>query len=104
MNPNMLPEIIEAVQNYFKEDEDVLVDCMLYLKNLKNNKEHTNQLSSYIVGILEDMKRCPNCGTPLEWYHYQEPHTELDGCPMEDMYEPYCPNCNYPAQMKIRGV
>ena len=102
--PNMVSEVMEAVEEYFKDNEDVFVDCLLYLKGLYSGTQMSYQLFSAVTDKLEKMKRCPKCGEKLEWYHYQEPHDELDGCPMEDMYEPYCPNCDYPNQMIIRGV
>lgn len=104
MSPNMSPEVIEAVREYFKDEEDVCVDCLLFLKELRNEDDNAKRLSHYAEGELESMERCPVCGSKIEWHHYQEPHDELDGCPMEDMYEKYCPECDFPGQMSMDGV
>ena len=92
--PNMSPEIIEAILNHFKNDEDIIVDCLLYLSNLRDNKINCEKLSYSSMSELEKMNRCMICGNELQIYKYEEPHPELDGCPMEIMSEPYCPNCD----------
>ena len=102
--PNMLPEVLEAIEEYFKNDEDVLTDCWLYLESLADDKKKVNQLVVNAENKLYDMGRCPNCGSPMQTYKYLEPHTELDGCPMEEMYEKYCPDCDTPHQMNIKEV
>lgn len=99
--PNMYPEIIEAVHGYFKDHPEVEVDCLLYLSGLMYDNRQVKQLSSHATNKLEDMERCTNCGEPLQYYHYKEPHSELEGCPMEDMVEMYCPNCDMPGQIKM---
>ena len=92
--PNMYPEILEAVHGYFEDHPDVEVDCLLYLTELQDNWNRAIELSSQAINRLEEMDRCPCCGEQMQYYHYKEPHPELDGCPMEDMTEPYCPNCD----------
>lgn len=92
--PNMYPEILEAVHGYFEDYPEVEVDCLLYLTELRDNWTRTAELSNQAVKQLEEKGRCPYCGEPMQYYRYQEPHTELDGCPMENMIEPYCPNCD----------
>ena len=93
--PNMFPEVAEAIEAYFKEYPEVETDCLLYLASLYNNKTMVGQLSAHAVEKLLDKGLCPKCGSKLEYYHYQEPHDELEGCPMEDFYEPYCPVCDF---------
>lgn len=92
--PNMYPEILEAVHLMFEDHPEVEVDCLLYLTELRDNWTRTAELSNQAFEKLEEMGRCPYCGEPMQVYHYQEPHPELDGCPMENMSEPYCPNCD----------
>ena len=93
-SPNMQPEIIEAIHGYFEDYPDVEVDCYLYLTELADNRDYTMQLSNKAFERIEEMGRCPYCGELMQYYHYQEPHPELDGCPMENMSELYCPNCD----------
>ena len=94
MKPNMLIEILECLHFYFEDNPDVEVDCLLYLTELRDNWDRTAELSNAAMDTLKEMGRCPYCGEPMQVQHYREPHSELDGCPMEDMYEPYCPNCD----------
>ena len=92
--PNMYPEILEAVHGYFEDYPEAEVDCLLYLSSLRDNWSRVAQLANEAEAKLEEMDRCPYCGEPMQIHHYKEPHPELDGCPMEDMTEPYCPNCD----------
>lgn len=43
--PKMLPEIIEAVETHFCDDKDIIVDCMLYLKNATARVEDLNTVN-----------------------------------------------------------
>ena len=92
--PNMWPEILEAVHLQYEDYPDLEVDCLLYLTELRNNWARTTELSNEAFNKLKEMNRCPYCGELLKAHHYKEPHPELDGCPMEDMTELYCPNCD----------
>ena len=100
--PNMLPEILEAVHETFVDYPDVEVDCLLYLSSLKDSFSRVAKLSYNAGEVLDKMSRCFKCGEPLQTYHYKEPHTELDGCPMEDMVEVCCPNCDMPHQSQFK--
>lgn len=92
--PNMYPEVLDAIHEMYKVYPDVEVDCLLYLSELCDNWDRTLELSIKAIETIKGMNRCPYCGEPMQIYHYQEPHDELDGCPMENMSEPYCPNCD----------
>lgn len=92
--PNMVPEIIEAIHLMYEDNPDIEVDCLLCLSGLRGNLELGSRLAEVAESKLEDMRRCIYCGEILKVHHYKEPHSELDGCPMEDMTELYCPNCD----------
>lgn len=92
--PNMVPEIIEAIHLMYEDNPDVEVDCLLCLSGLRGNLELGSRLAEASESKLEDIGRCIYCGELLKVHHYKEPHPELDGCPMEDMTELCCPNCN----------
>lgn len=92
--PDMLSEVLEAVHLMYEDYPDVEVDCLLYLSGLMYDSKQVRQLSSHAANKLEDMERCTNCGEPLQYYHYKEPHPELEGCPMEDMCVLICPTCD----------
>lgn len=99
--PNMWPEILEAIHLMYEDYPEVEVDCYLYLTELSENRDCAMKLSNKAFEKLEDMGCCPCCGEPMQIYHYKEPHPELDGCPMEDMTEIYCPNCDNPSQIMM---
>lgn len=92
--PNMYPEILEAIHLMYEDNPDVEVDCLLYLTELRDRWTRVNELSTEASIKLSKMGRCKYCGEPMQYHHHKEPHPELDGCPMEDMTEIYCPNCD----------
>lgn len=80
-------EILEAIESYYGNDEDVYASCILWLK------EHSKGMMFKFTceEILEDMDRCPYCGEKLMKYEYDEYHDEVDA--YEHRVESYCPNC-----------
>ena len=91
----MIDEIIEAIHLMYEDDPELEVDCYLYLLKINNNnKDLIQQIKYSVKSQLNEMGRCCYCGSIMKIHRYQEPHPELDGCPMEDMTELYCPNCN----------
>lgn len=92
--PNMSYEVLEAVHLMHEDYPDVEVDCLLYLSKLSKNLSEVGRFSNLAKQKLADMERCTNCGEPLQYYHYKEPHPELEGCPMEDMCVLICPTCD----------
>lgn len=92
--PNMHPEVLDAIHLMYEDHPDVEVDCLLYLAELQDNPYKVIELSNNAFRQLEGMGRCPYCGELMQYHHYQEPHPELDGCPMENISELYCPNCD----------
>lgn len=87
--PSMASEVIEAIQEFFKTDEEIQVDCLRYLGRLGNA-----QLSFTCDQIIEDMGRCPDCGEEYQYMNYREYHPETTPPSWEDMVEQYCPNCD----------
>ena len=92
--PNMGNEIIEAIQEYFKNDEEIQIDCLMCLMGLEIDKKLTNKISSMSFKRLQQMQVCPICGTKLESYSHKEIHDELEDKPIEYISELYCPNCD----------
>lgn len=82
---DMRLEIIEAVTEYYKEDEDILTGCLAYLSNVPFFGVYTDD-------ELESRGRCKSCGTKLIEYTYQEYHSEVDA--YEDRCELVCPECD----------
>lgn len=76
--PNMRYEVLEALREYYKDDDEILVDCLRYLN------EDTEVL---------EMGYCPNCGVKLITISYREYHPEVDA--YEELGEIVCPECDY---------
>lgn len=87
---DMYDEVIEAVCEYYKDDQDIAVDCLLYLASLKDMR-----LAVAATRELEAMERCPECGSKLESYTHLVYHPEVDEPPQyETVTEIYCPRCD----------
>lgn len=86
----MHDEVIEAICEYYKDDEDMAADCLLYLATLK-----CLPLAVHAQIALDSMGRCPTCGSKLESYTHQVYHSEVDE-PLqhETVTEIYCPRCD----------
>lgn len=92
--PNMYPEVLEAIHLAHEDNLDLEIDCLLYLVSLRDNWSRCAELSNKAGDALQDMGRCPNCGSEMAYHHYTETHTELDGNPVEHLTEVYCPECD----------
>lgn len=89
---DMHDEVIEAVCNYYEDDQDTAADCLLYLATLK-----CLPLAVHAQVQLDAMGRCTTCGSKLESYTHQVYHSEVDEPPQyETVTEIYCPNCDIP--------
>ena len=87
---DMYDEVIEAVCNYYKDDQDTASDCLLYLATLK-----CLPLAVHAQIQLDAMGRCTTCGSKLESYTHQVYHPEVDEPPQyETVTEIYCPRCD----------
>ena len=87
--PKMMPEIIEAVETHFCDEKDIIIDCMLYLKNATARVEDLNTINKW----FDDNNRCHICGCELETVTTKEPHFELGPDVYENLVDYYCPNC-----------
>lgn len=76
--PNMRYEILEALEEFYKNDEEILVDC---LRALGEDDR------------VFKMGYCPNCGAKLISVSYREYHSEVDA--YEILSETVCPECEY---------
>lgn len=92
-SPIMTSEVIEAIKNYFGDDEEIAVDCLLYLSDI-NSMNRSGELAVRASRELEKMGRCYRCGRNLQAYSYNEYHNELTGCPIERITEYVCPVCD----------
>lgn len=92
--PNMSYEIIEAIEQAFGDNADLMIDCFLYLTALHENQDFCNQLKQIAEDRLDKINVCPKCGTVMQYSTWKEPHTELGINVYEEMSERYCPNCD----------
>lgn len=99
--PNMTPEIIEAIQEHYKNDPDIAADCYLCLTNVCDNWELGTSFARAAEDTLQEMGRCTQCGSPLQYITYDEIHTELEGNPKERMTKLYCPNCDMKGRAMV---
>ena len=90
----MLREVFDAINDMYKTEPDIVADCYVYLSGLMHDKDKVVRLSAQAGKELEKMNRCGECGEKLEVTTYNEPHPEIEGCPMEEVSETYCPNCD----------
>lgn len=88
---DMHDEVIEAVCEHYKDDDDTAADCLLYLATLK-----CLPLAVHSQIALDNMGRCTTCGSKLLTYTHRELHTELDEPCYETLTEVYCPCCDIP--------
>lgn len=83
---SMFSEVVDAIDEYFKDDETIAVDCMLWLR------EKVGDNSGVIARWLEDKHRCVDCGEKMVRYDVREYHPEVD-C-YENLSFVKCPSCD----------
>lgn len=76
--PNMHYEILEALEEFYKNDEEILIDCLRYL-----GEDDEVFQRGY----------CTNCGAKLISVSYKEYHPEVDA--YEILYDIACPVCDF---------
>ena len=47
MYPKMMSEVIEAIETYFCDEPDIVVDCMLYLMNANARVEDVHRIERW---------------------------------------------------------
>lgn len=87
-------EVFEAIVSEYKDDEETLKDSLMYLYKGCNFDERMKRLRLKIVDWFCDNDYCIECGSKFEIKEIQEKHTELDGSPIEYLYEHVCPICD----------
>ena len=84
-----LYEVIEAVEEYYKNDEDMIAYCLSYLRKFSNENDEF-----MLAEELRRIGRCPLCGGKLKEFIYKEYHPEIEGDnKFEIMHDVYCPEC-----------
>ena len=88
--PKMLSEVLEAIESYYCDDKNMIVDCVMYLLNATVRVEDVMQLREW----LENHNRCSRCGLELITKTFYEPHTELYPVEYEPVNVKFCPECD----------
>lgn len=92
--PTMYPEIVDAINEYFKNDEAIRADCLLFLAHIDEiDKEVVDRMGGACFCELENMGRCVECGEKLVDYQYKVTHWGIEGNPVEKCSITLCPNC-----------
>ena len=86
----MIYEIVEAVKEYYKDEEEVVVDCLNFLGYYIPSEKG----GDYCHNEVEEMGYCPVCGNKLQTQTIRSVHFELDGNPIEYSSELFCPQCD----------
>ena len=83
-------EIMDAIIGYFSQEEDeaIVVDCLLYLKETCNDKRFLDQIKLWML----QHNRCEKCGSPMSIHTWHE--KKDDGTWMPHV-EDYCHECTY---------
>lgn len=92
--PNMIEEVIEAVDYFYANEPDVEADCLLFLQKVKDDPNMLKSMSARARAKLISKNRCEKCGERLVYIAYKEVHDELPESPIEILYEPMCQNCD----------
>lgn len=81
-------EIIEAITEYYKDEEDLMAECLIYLSKIT-----PSDVSYSCLDELIKRYRCAHCGIKLMEYCHREYHPEVDA--YEDRCELVCPSCDF---------
>lgn len=95
---SMFYEVLDAIEDFYKTDEEIQADCILWLKQITNDVKTQVHCDEW----LDKHHRCPKCGTVLQTYNYRQPQPYQEGIVYEDMSEEFCPYCD--GQMRLEDV
>lgn len=83
-------EIVQTLVDSYKDDKELLGKIMYSLYHATNDFE----LKELIVGVLNDLDVCIQCGSKLTGYTFEETHTELDNRNVEVFVAKLCNICD----------
>ncbi len=90
MYPKRLQEVIEAIEEYYHDDQEMIIDCMLYLKNIVQIPYDIEYINNWFLSN----NLCYRCGETLSTMKTREFHSEVDGGAYENFIKSYCSNCD----------
>ena len=87
---NFSREIIDLICDEWSDDKELVMSALYYLYHTTND----DKMQSQIVDIFNEENYCIDCGSKMGTVQIEEKHTELDGSPIEYLYESKCPVCD----------
>lgn len=87
---NFSREIIDLITDDWWDDKNLVMSALFYLYQTTTD----NKMKYQIEDIFNEEKYCIHCGSPMQYYEYQEPHTELNPVQYEIIGNYICPNCS----------
>jgi len=76
---NFSREIIDLICDEWSDDKELVMSSLYYLYHTTND----DKMKSQIVDIFNEENYCIECGNKMSLYEWSEPHTELEGSPLE---------------------
>jgi hypothetical protein len=83
-------EIIDLICDDWNDDEQLVIDALVYLYNTTND----NKMIEQIEMVCKDYGYCPDCSNKLSTYEWCETHTELEYNNQEWFSCQMCPCCD----------
>lgn len=87
---NFSREIIDLICDDWRDDEQLVIDALVYLYNTTNDIKMIEQIEM----VCKDYGYCPDCGNKLSTYEWYETHTELEYNNQEWFSTQLCPYCD----------
>lgn len=83
-------EIIQTLVDSYSDDKQLLADMLCYLYNSTDDLS----LLGAILGVMNDLGRCSECGSELITYEFTDIHSELDNSDEEIYFAKLCSQCD----------
>lgn len=87
---NFSREIIDLICDEWRDDEQLVIDALVYLYNTTTDDKIIEQIEM----VCKDYGYCPDCGNKLSIYEWCETHTELEYNNQEWFSCQMCPYCD----------
>lgn len=93
---DMSNEIMECIIGTYddgtQEGKELTRDCLFWLFHNTDNSKVCSLIQKWFDDEVNNY--CIDCGSKMETFRIEETHTELDGNPIEYLYESKCPVCD----------
>lgn len=96
---NFSTEIVSLITETFDDDEQLMIDILKYLYETSED----DYMKTQIVNVFNKRNYCIDCCSKLQYYEWDEVHTELDYNNVERCGAMYCPICDSYEIEDIKG-